>query len=74
MLRDRGVLVDASLDLERPVDELVFGKFIDDQLAVIRRVAPGGEPRDHVLPLARHHGEHEEVLGAAASPGKRMIM
>ena len=74
LLRDLGVLVDARLDLERPVDELVLGELVDDQLAVIGRVAARGQPGDHVLALARHHGQHAGRTRPAARRASRMIM
>ena len=51
------------LNLERPVDQPLLGKFVDDQLAVVRCIATRGEPRDHIVAAARHHGEHQEELG-----------
>jgi len=63
LLRYLGTLVDPRFDLERSVDELLLGKLVDDQLAVVGRVAARGEPRDHVVAAAGHHRKHEEELG-----------
>src|SRR5262249_50827292 len=61
--RDFRMLIDQRRDLEWTVDELIFGKFIDNQLTVIGWSAASSEPCDHVVATARHHGEHEEELG-----------
>src|SRR6185295_15394636 len=63
LLRYIGALIDPRFDLERPVDELLLGKLVDNQLAVVGRVATRGEPRDHIVAAAWHHGKHEEKLG-----------
>src|ERR1700730_8688239 len=63
LLRDLGILIDPRLDLERPVDELLLWELVNDQFAVVRRVAARSEPRDHVVAAARYHGKHEEELG-----------
>src|SRR3979490_3084135 len=63
LLRDLRILIDPRLDLKRPVDELILRKLVDDQLAVVGRVAARSEPRDHVVTAARYHGKHEEELG-----------
>src|SRR5713101_9934343 len=63
LLRDLGILIDPRLDLERPVDELLLWELVNDQFAVMRRVAARSEPRDHVVAAARHHGKHEEEFG-----------
>src|ERR1035441_6916088 len=62
LLRDLRILIDPRLDLKRPVDELVFGELVDDQFAVVGRVAARSEPRYHVVAAARYHGKHEEEL------------
>ena len=46
-----------------PVGELLLGKLVDNQLAVVGRVAARGKPRDHIVAAARHHREHEKELG-----------
>ena len=46
-----------------PIDQLVLGKLVDDQLAVVGRIAARRQPGDHVLALARHHRQHEDELG-----------
>jgi hypothetical protein len=51
LLGDVGVLIDQR-DLERPVDELLLGKLIDNQLAIVGRIAARGEPCDHVVAAA----------------------
>ena len=66
LLGDFGILIDPCLDLERPVDELLLRKLVDNQLAVVGRIAARGEPRDHVVAAARHHREHDEELGLSA--------
>src|SRR6202158_2553848 len=63
LLRDLRILIDPRLDLKRPIDELLLGKLVDDQFAVVGRVATGGEPGYHVVAAARYHGKHEEELG-----------
>ena len=63
MLRYLGSLVDPCFDLERPVDEPLLGKLVDNQLAVVGRIATRSEPRDHIVAAARHHWEHEKELG-----------
>ena len=63
LLRNVGILIDASLDLKRPVDELVLGELVDNQLSVVRRIAARCEPCDHILSLARHHWQHEKEFG-----------
>src|SRR5262245_21999518 len=63
LLRDFRILIDQRLDLEWTVDELIFGKFIDNKLTVIGWIAASSEPCDHVVAAARHHGEHEEQFG-----------
>src|SRR5436309_15866237 len=60
LLRYLGALIDPRFDLEWPVDELLLGKLVDDQLAVVGGVAARGEPRDHVVAAARHHRKHEK--------------
>ena len=63
LARDLRVLIDPRLDLERAEHQLVLGKVVGDQLAVVRRVAAGREPSDHVLPLRGRHRQHQEQLG-----------
>src|SRR5262249_23970186 len=63
LLGDFRTLINQRFDLEWTVDELVFGKLIDNQLAVVGRIAARSKPRYHVVAAARHHGEHEEELG-----------
>src|ERR1700752_5235962 len=63
LLRYFGTLIDPRFDLEWSIDELLLGKLVDDQLAIVGRVAARGEPRDHVVAAAWHHRKHEEELG-----------
>src|SRR5258708_9228221 len=63
LLRYLGALIDPRFDLEWSIDELLLGKLVDDQLAVVGRVAARGEPRDHVVAAATHPRKHEEELG-----------
>src|SRR5437899_10630714 len=63
LLRYLGTLVDPCFDLEWSIDELLLWKLVDDQLAVVGRVAARGEPRDHVVAAAGRHAGHEEELG-----------
>src|SRR3982074_161567 len=53
LLRNLRILIDPRLDLEWPVDELLLGELVDDQFAVVGRVAPRSEPRNHVVAAAR---------------------
>src|SRR4029079_27705 len=63
LLGDLCALIDACFYLEWSIDELLLGKLVDDQLAVVGCVTTRSEPRDHIVAVARHHGEHEEELG-----------
>src|SRR4249919_1618605 len=58
-----GALIDPCFDLEWSIDELLLGKLVDDQLAVVGCITTRSEPRDHIVAVARHHGEHEKELG-----------
>jgi len=64
LLGDLCILLDARLDLERPVDQLVLRESVDDQFAVVRWIATRRQPRDHVLAPAGHHRQHEDKFGA----------
>src|SRR5260370_22346469 len=70
LLRDLRILIDPRLDLKRPVDELLLWEFVDDQFAVVGRVATRREPRYHVVTAARHPRKHwgELRLPLARSP------
>src|SRR5882757_5656733 len=57
-----GSLIDPRFDLEWPVDKLLLGKLVNDQLAVVGPVTARGEPRDHIVAAAGYHREHEEEL------------
>ena len=73
LLRYRGVLIDASLDLERAVDELFLWELVGDQLAVMRRVAPAAS---HAIMFSRWLGTMGSIrmFSACCSPGSRMII
>ncbi len=60
--RDGLVLVDARLDLDGPEAQAVAREPIDEQLAVVRPVAPAGHPAHHVALAGGREGEHQEVL------------
>src|SRR2546430_4218910 len=63
LLRYLGTLIDPRFDLQWSIDELLLGKLVDDQLAVVARVAARGEPRDHVVTAARDHRKPEQERG-----------
>src|SRR6201988_1170500 len=54
LLRYLRILIDPRFDLEWSIDELLLGKLVDDQLAVVGCVTTRSEPRDHIVAVARH--------------------
>ena len=62
LLGDERVLVDAGLDLPGAVDQLLFGEVVDDELPIVGRVAPRGQPRGQVVLLAGRERDQEDEL------------
>jgi hypothetical protein len=61
------VLVDARLDLLRPVHQLGLGKVVDHGRAVVRAVAAPGDPSDQVVAVGRREGKNlHELLARLA--------
>ena len=55
-------MIDPGVHLPRAVDELLLWEEVDDQLAVMRHVGAGREPRGHVVPLGRREGDQQDEL------------
>ena len=59
------VLVNARLDLDRPIDQTGLGKIVDNRCAVVLAVAAPGNPPDQVRPVEGREGQNLNVLDAA---------
>ena len=60
---DRRLRVDAALDLGWSKYEQVLWILVDQQVPVVRLIASGREPANHVLPVAGNERHHEQELG-----------
>src|SRR5207244_1884553 len=77
LLADRGVGIDARLDLRRTEDGAVAREREDAELAVVGRVGATSDPGDHVVALAarrRHrHEEHERGSIRSGAPPRPVV-
>ena len=62
LARDRGVLIDHGLDLERAQDQALLGQLEDEQIAVMGGVRARRHPCDHVVAIDRGHRCHQHEL------------
>ena len=56
------MLIDPGFNLHGTVHQLFLGQFINDEVAIVRKIAPGRQPADHVVLFRRCIGKHQEKL------------
>jgi hypothetical protein len=56
------VLIDASFDLQRAVDELGFWEIVNNRCAILRAIAASGNPADKVVSIRGREGQNFDEL------------
>ena len=61
MLRYDRILIDHGLNLDRAEGEALLGQLVDDDAAIVGRIAFRPHPGDHVIPALGGEGGHYKV-------------